>query len=114
MTYRLYLLQRLTSAIMAPMVLGHLVLIFLATRDGLSAAEILARTRGSVGWAVFYGLFVLAAAIHGAIGIRNVLAEWAPSRIAHSLRTLDGAMWCFGVGLAMLGFRAVYAVVIGG
>ena len=33
-------------------------------RGGLSAAEILERTRGSVGWAAFYALFVLAVAVH--------------------------------------------------
>lgn len=114
MTFRLYLLQRLTAALMAPMVIGHVVLIFMATRDGLSAADILSRTRGSIGWGLFYGAFVLAAAIHGAIGIRNVLAEWGPRSLTGSIRMLDGVMWAFGVALTILGLRAVYAVVIGG
>lgn len=114
MTFRLYLLQRVTAALMAPMVIGHLVMIFLATRDGLSAAEILARTRGSVWWGLFYGAFVLAAAAHGAIGIRNVLAEWGPPRVSRSPRLLDGLMRAFGVALALLGLRAVYAVIIAG
>lgn len=114
MTFRLYLLQRVTAALMAPMVIGHVVLIFYATRNGLSAAEILSRTRGSVGWGLFYGVFVLAAATHGAIGIRNVLAEWGPTSLTRSVRMLDGIMWAFGIALAVLGLRAVYAVVIGG
>lgn len=114
MTFRLYLLQRVTAALMAPMVIGHLVLIFLATRGGLSAAEILSRTRGSIGWGLFYGAFVLAAAVHGAIGIRNVLAEWGPAQVSRSPRLLDGLMWAFGLALAVLGLRAVYAVVIAG
>ena len=73
MNVRLYVWQRLTAAIMAPLVLAHIVVIFYATRKGLSAADILARTRGSVVWASFYGAFVVAVAIHAAIGIRNVL-----------------------------------------
>lgn len=113
MTFRLYRLQRITAAILAPMVLAHLAVIFIASRDGLSAAEILGRTRGSLGWALFYGLFVFAAAIHGAIGARNVLAEWGPSRIAGSARALDGLMWAFGLVLAALGLRAVFAVISG-
>ena len=78
MNVRLYVWQRLTAAIMAPLVLAHIVVIFYATRKGLSAADILARTRGSFAWASFYGAFVVAVAIHAAIGIRNVLTEWSP------------------------------------
>ena len=60
MNVRLYLWQRLTAAVMAPLVLAHVIVIFYATRQGMSAADILARTRGSVAWASFYGLFVVA------------------------------------------------------
>src|ERR1044072_7011131 len=72
MNVRLYILQRATALIMAPLVLAHLVIIFYATNLGLSAADILGRTRGSIGWGAFYTLFVLAAAIHGAIGVGSV------------------------------------------
>ena len=78
MNVRLYLWQRLTAAVMAPLVLVHVIVIFYATRQGMSAADILARTRGSVAWASFYGLFVVAVAVHAGIGIRNVLTEWSP------------------------------------
>lgn len=114
MTFRHYLIQRITAAIMAPMVLAHVALIFIASHDGLSAAEILGRTRGSIGWAAFYGLFVVAAALHGAIGLRNVLTEWGTKRLARSPRALDGLMWAFGITLTLLGLRAVFAVVVGG
>jgi len=77
---RLYILQRATALIMAPLVLAHLVIIFYATNRGLSAADILGRTRGSIGWGAFYTLFVLAAATHGAIGVRVIAAEWARLR----------------------------------
>jgi fumarate reductase subunit C len=108
MNVRLYILQRATALIMAPLVLAHLFLTFYATSRGLSAAEILGRTRGSVGWGAFYALFVLAAATHGAIGVRVVAAEWANLRG----RQLDILMWGFGALLAVLGLRAVYAVVM--
>ena len=80
MNVRLYLWQRLTAAVIAPLVLVHVAVIFYATRKGLSAADILARTRGSLTWAFFYGVFVVAAAIHATIGVRNVLTEWSPLR----------------------------------
>ena len=108
MNVRLYVWQRLTAAIMAPLVLAHIVVIFYATHKGLSAADILARTRGSVVWASFYGAFVVAVAIHAAIGIRNVLTEWSPlqDRRAGMLAS------AFGVLLFLLGARAVVAVVL--
>ena len=78
MSIRLYVWQRLTAALLAPLVLVHIAVIFYAMRRGLTATDILSRTHGSVAWAAFYGTFVLAAAIHGSIGVRNVLAEWSP------------------------------------
>jgi fumarate reductase subunit C len=108
MNVRLYVLQRATAAVMVPLVLMHLVLIFHATSAGLSAAEILGRTRGSIAWGLFYALFVLAAATHGAIGVRAVASEWSRLRG----RQLDVLMWGFGLALAALGLRAVAAVVL--
>lgn len=103
----LYLAQRLTALILAPLVLAHLVLILIAVEGGLTAGEILGRTRGSVGWAVFYGLFVLAAAVHAPIGLRNVIQEHTRWRG----RSLDAVMLALGLVLAGLGGRAVFAVV---
>jgi fumarate reductase subunit C len=109
MNVRLYILQRTTAVIMAPLVLGHLIVIFYATSRGVSAADILGRTRGSVGWGLFYGLFVLAVSVHGAIGVRAIISEWTPLK---DKRALDVVMWGFGLVLAALGLRAVAAVVL--
>jgi fumarate reductase subunit C len=108
MSIRLYILQRAAALIMAPLVLAHLFIVFYATNHGLSAADILGRTRGSIGWGSFYALFVLAAATHGSIGVRVIAAEWAGLRG----RRLDIMMWAFGALLAVLGLRAVAAVVL--
>lgn len=103
---RLYILQRATALVMAPLVLVHLVVIVYATGAGLSAEAILGRTEGSLLWAGFYGLFVVAAAIHGTIGLRTVLAEVTGRRG----RALDVAVAAFGLLLLVLGLRAVAAV----
>jgi fumarate reductase subunit C len=108
MNVRLYVWQRVTAAVMVPLVLLHVVVIFYATRQGMTAADILARTRGSIVWASLYGLFVVAAAIHAAIGVRNVLTEWSPLE-DRSAGILAGA---FGALLLLLGARAVGAVVL--
>ena len=50
MNVRLYVWQRATAALLVPLVAVHLAVIFYATRQGLSAADILARTRGSIAW----------------------------------------------------------------
>jgi fumarate reductase subunit C len=112
MTLRLYLLQRLTALVMVPLIAVHIAVIFYATWHGLTAAEILGRTRGSIVWGVFYSTFVVAASVHGAIGVRGVLREWGPAIIARHPRRVDLAMWGIGVVLFVLGLRAVYAVVM--
>src|SRR5215813_2816553 len=108
MNVRLYVWQRLTAALMVPLVLVHVAVIFYATRKGMTAADILARTRGSITWASFYGAFVVAVAIHAAIGVRNMLTEWSPleDRGAGILAAV------FGLLLLALGARAVAAVVL--
>jgi fumarate reductase subunit C len=108
MNVRLYVWQRATAALMVPLVLVHIAVIFYATRKGMTAADILSRTRGSVVWASYYGLFVAAASIHATIGVRNVLTEWSPL----TDRRAGLFSIVFGLLLAALGARAVFAVVL--
>lgn len=104
---RLWVAQRATAALLAFCVVVHLGTIVYAVRGGLTAGEILGRTQGSLAWGTFYGVFVIAAAVHGAIGLRNVAAEWLGLRGAAS--TAFMALVAFA--LAALGLRAVIAVV---
>lgn len=103
---RLYMLQRITALLMAPLVIGHLAVMIYAIQGGLSTAEILGRTQGSIVWFLFYGTFVVAVAIHGAIGIRTIAYEWAGLKGA----LLDVFMCLVGACLFVLGARAVWAV----
>jgi len=105
----LWAAQRASAAILAVCVLVHLATIIYAVRSGLTAAEILGRTSGSIGWTAFYALFVAAVAVHAPIGLRNVLAE----TLGWRGRSLEVAMLAVGVALAAFGWRAVYAVVAG-
>ena len=102
----LYAAQRLSAAIMAPLVIGHLITIVLAVQGGLTAEEILQRTQGSLFWMVFYGLFVLAAGVHAAIGLRTIAGEWLGFR-GHKA---DWTIIAVGLLLIGLGLRAVGAV----
>ena len=103
----LWVAQRVTAALLAFCVVVHLATIVYAVRGGLTAGEILGRTHGSALWGAFYGVFVIAAAVHGAIGVRNVAAEWLRVRGAASVALT--ALVAFA--LATLGLRAVVAVV---
>jgi len=105
----LFLAQRISALIMAPLALVHLVLIVYAVQGGLDAQEILSRTRGSIAWATLYGLFVIAVSVHAAIGLRTIGQEWL--KLQGTL--LNVLTWGSGLGLLLLGFRAVYAVVAG-
>jgi len=102
----LYIAQRLSAMLLAPLVLGHLITMVYAIRGGLSASEILGRTQGSIFWMVFYGLFVIAAAVHGSIGLRSIVREMTPWRG----RSLNAAAVVFCLLILFLGFRAVGAV----
>jgi fumarate reductase subunit C len=104
----LWTAQRASAALLAVCVIVHLVTIIFAVRNGLSAAEILGRTRGSAAWAGFYALFVAAVAVHAPIGLRSFLAETFDWRG----RGLDVTAMALALALALWGFRAVYAVFI--
>ncbi|HYI88259.1 MAG TPA: succinate dehydrogenase [Burkholderiales bacterium] len=103
---RLWIAQRASAVVLALCVAVHLVTIIYAVRSGLSAVEILARTRGNVAWFAFYSLFVLAVTVHAPIGLRSVLGEWAGWRG----RSRDLALLLFAACLAWIGMRAVLGV----
>jgi fumarate reductase subunit C len=106
MTPLLFLVQRLSAAVLALAVAAHLATILYAIRGGLTAGEILARTHGNLAFFAFYSLFVVAVAFHAPIGLRNVIREWTPWRSG----SLDLALAVFAVMLLVLGMRAVLAV----
>lgn len=103
----MFVLQRASAMVLAPLVMVHLGLILYAVRGGLTADEILTRTHGSIGWGLFYTVFVLAASLHAPIGVRNVLKEWSRWRGG----SLDAAMLILSLALAATGLRAVWAVI---
>ena len=107
---RLYMLQRLTALVMAPLVIGHIAVMIYAVQGGLTVDEILARTQGSVAWFLFYGSFVVAVSIHGAIGLRVISFEW----FGLKGRALQLFSWAVFALLFGLGAKAVYAVTFAG
>ena len=108
MTAAFFFLQRASAAVLALAVAVHLATILYAVRGGLTAGEILARTRDNDWFLAFYVVFVLAIAVHAPIGLRNVIREWTPWRG----RSLDVVLALFALLLLVLGVRAAVAVYL--
>jgi fumarate reductase subunit C len=108
MSALLFLAQRASAAVLAFAVTAHLATIIYATRGGLTAAEVLGRTRGNGAFLALYVVFVLAVAIHAPIGLRNILREWTAWRG----RSLDIALAAFAALLLVLGLRASLALYL--
>lgn len=104
----LWIAQRASAAVLAVCVAVHLATIVYAVQGGLTAAEILGRTRGNAAWLAFYSLFVLAVTIHAPIGLRPVLGEWLGWRG----RWRDRVLLLFAAVLAWTGMRAVLGVFV--
>lgn len=103
----LWMAQRASAAVLAICVAVHLATVIYAVQGGLTASEILARTRGSAGWLAFYSVFVLAVAVHAPIGVRTILREMTPWRGA----SLDGVTAIAAVVLVAIGWRAIGGLV---
>ena len=102
----LWIAQRASAAVLAVCVAVHLAMIIYAVQGGLTAAEILARTRGNAGWLAFYSVFVLAVTIHAPVGLRSVFIEWLGWRG----RSRDVVLALFAALLAWMGMRAAIGV----
>ena len=103
---KLWYWQRLSAMVLAVCVIIHLVMIVYASRGGLTAADILARTRGNAPFAAFYLVFVVACAVHVPIGLKAIAVEWLGWRE----RSASIAAVVIALTLLGMGLRAVYAV----
>jgi len=104
----LFLAQRISAVVLAFAVAIHLATIVYAVRGGLTAAEVLGRTRGNGWFLAVYVVFVIAVAIHAPIGLRNIAREWTAWRG----RSLDIALALIAALLLALGLRAALAVYL--
>lgn len=102
----LWLAQRLSAFVLAACVVVHLAGIIAAVQGGLTAAEIIDRVGGNGAWAVFYGVFVVAAAVHGPIGLRTILGEMTPFRGFW----INAIVLLFALAMLVMGFSAVFGL----
>jgi fumarate reductase subunit C len=108
MTAFFFLAQRASAAVLALAAAVHIATIVYAVRGGLTAADVLARTRGNGWFLALYVVFVLAVAVHAPIGLRAIAREWTSWRG----RSLDLALAAFAMLVVVLGVRAALAVYL--
>jgi fumarate reductase subunit C len=104
---KLWYAMRISSMVLAVCVLVHIVTVIYAVRGGLSAAEILGRTRGNWSFGAFYSVFVFACAVHVPLGLAAIANEWLGLRERTALITAQ----IIGLVILVMGLRAVYGVV---
>ena len=106
---KLWYAMRISSMVLAVCVLLHIVTVIYAVRGGLSAAEILGRTHGNWVFGVFYGVFVVACAVHVPLGLAAIAEEWLGLRKRTALVVAE----IIGLVILAMGLRAVFGVVAG-
>lgn len=106
---KLWYAMRISSMVLAVCVLVHIVTVIYAVRGGLSAAEILGRTHGNWVFGVFYGIFVVACAVHVPLGLAAIAEEWLGLRERTALVVAE----IIGLVILAMGLRAVFGVVAG-
>lgn len=99
--------QRISAMVLTIFVVVHLAIMIIAIRDGLTAAEILSRTQGSIAFGVFYALFVLACAVHVPIGVAKILEEW----FSLSVQAASLISKIMAAVIVIMGLTAVWGVI---
>ena len=102
----LFVVQRATGAILAILLLVHLITIMFAVQGELTVAEILSRVQSNIAWIAFYGLFIITAVVHSMIGLRNIIAEMT----GLSKRAVDLVVTFYAVFSLVLGYEALNAI----
>ena len=102
----LFVTQRVTGALLALLLLIHLITIMYAVQGEISVSEIVERVRGNTVWVIFYGIFIVSAVVHSMIGVRNILAEMSNL----NRRFVDVAVTIYAVASLWLGIEALRAI----
>ncbi len=102
----LYLVQRFSGLALAALLIVHFATIGYAVQGDLTVAEIISRVRGNLIWTFFYGVFIVVALIHVAIGLRNVFVEM----LNINKRIIDAAIALYSLGGLFLGYETLQAI----
>ena len=111
-----WLFQRITGALLAIFLFTHVKVLhwdFDFTTQGLiDFAFVLDRLQGSIGWAIFYFLFIVSALFHGLNGLWAVVLDFRPAKKIQVAWL--SIMWAIGILTAYYAFTTLSAFYGGG
>lgn len=111
-----WLLQRITGAFLAVFLFTHVKVLhwdFDFTTQGLiDFTFVIDRLSGSIGWGIFYFLFILSALFHGLSGLWAVILDFRPS--VGMQRTWLAILWVVGILMAYYGLKTLSVFYGGG
>jgi succinate dehydrogenase hydrophobic anchor subunit len=111
-----WLLQRITGAFLAVFLFTHVKVLHwdfdFTTRGLIDFAFVIDRLSGSIGWGIFYFLFILSALFHGLSGLWAVILDFRPS--VGMQRTWLAVLWVVGILMAYYGLRTLSVFYGGG
>ena len=101
-----FVIQRVTGALLALLLIIHLITIMYAVQGEISVSEIIGRVRGNIAWIIFYGVFIVTVVVHATIGLRNILTEMT----SLNRRLIDLTVTLYAAFTLVLGAEAIKAI----
>lgn len=97
-----WLLQRITGLFLVVFLFTHINVNHLALGDRIIDFSLVnTRLAGSLGWKIFYILFVPCCVFHAMNGLWGILADYRPSETFRKLAM--AALWLIGLALTYIG-----------
>ncbi len=111
-----WLLQRVSGLLLAIFLFTHVKVLHwdfdFTTQGLLDFTFVIDRLQGSVGWSIFYFLFIISALFHGLSGLWAVVLDFRPSKIFQHVWL--AVLWTVGIIAAYYGLTTLSAFFRGG
>lgn len=106
-----WFLQRITGLFLAVFLIAHIKVLHLdfnfAEQGLLDFSVVIERLQGSIGWGIFYFLFILSALFHGLSGFWGIVMDFRPS--PGGRKAWLTAIWLVGIVVAIWSFSTLMA-----
>ena len=111
-----WLFQRITGLFLAVFLFTHVKVLHwdfdFTTQGLLDFSFVIDRLQGSIGWSIFYFLFIISAVFHGLNGLWAVVLDFRPSRGVQLVWLT--VLWAVGILTAYYGLTTLSAFFKGG
>ncbi len=111
-----WLLQRISGAFLAVFLFTHVKVLHwdfdFSTQGFIDFTFVIDRLSGSIGWAIFYFLFIISSLFHGLNGLWAVILDFRPSNGTQKLWL--AILWVVGAAMAIYGLKTLGVFYKGG